>query len=140
MLSSPVLKQLPRMRTPSQAAVAWFEIPATDLIRAKAFYEAILGTSFHDLELPNGLKMALFPTDPDGLGGALCQHPGFYFPGNQGPLVYLNANPDLQFVLDRVEGAGGKVLVPKTQVSEEYGHMAVFQDSEGNRIALHSVG
>ena len=127
------------MRTPSQTAVAWFEIPATDLARAKTFYETILNATFTDLDLANGLKMALFPVDADGIGGALSQHKDFYFPGNQGPVVYLNANPDLQAVLDRVEGAGGKVVMPKTQISEENGYMALFQDSEGNRMALHSV-
>ena len=127
------------MRTPSQSAISWFEIPVADLVRAKTFYENILGVTFQELNLANGLKMALFPVDADGIGGALAQHKDFYFPGNQGPVVYLNANPDLQTVLDRVESAGGKVLMPKTQISEENGHMALFQDSEGNRIALHSV-
>ena len=127
------------IRTPSQSAVSWFEIPAADISRAKKFYEAILGVTLQDLELGNGLKMAVFPTEPDGIGGALAQHPEFYFPGHQGSLVYLNANPGIQPILDRVEGAGGKVLVPRTQISEDYGYMAVFQDSEGNRVALHSV-
>ena len=56
-----------------------------------------------------------------------------------GPLIYLNANPDVQHVLNKVEKAGGKILVPKTQISPEYGFMAVFIDTEGNRIALHSM-
>jgi hypothetical protein len=57
----------------------------------------------------------------------------------EGPLLYLNANPDVQIILDKVEAAGGKILVPKTEISPEYGTMAVFFDTEGNRIALHSV-
>jgi len=56
-----------------------------------------------------------------------------------GPLVYLNANPDVQHVLDKIPGAGGSVMVPKTEISPEYGYMAVFIDTEGNRVALHSV-
>jgi len=51
----------------------------------------------------------------------------------------LNGNPDVQIILDRIEAAGGQILVPKTEISPEYGHMAVFLDSEGNRIALHSI-
>ena len=74
------------------------------------------------------------------LGGALAEHSEFYFPGNQGTLVYLNGDPDLQAVLDRLEASGGRVLVPKTQISPEYGHMAIFEDSEGNRVALQSAG
>jgi predicted enzyme related to lactoylglutathione lyase len=54
-------------------------------------------------------------------------------------LIYLNGNPDVQNVLDKVEAAGGKIVVPKTQISPEYGYMAVFIDTEGNRVALHSV-
>ena len=38
-----------------------------------------------------------------------------------------------------MEAAGGKVMVPKTEISPEYGYMAVFVDTEGNRIGLHSV-
>lgn len=118
----------------------WVEIPANDLKRAKKFYEAIFEVTLQDMELANGLKMALFPVQEGGVGGALCEHKDFYKPGHEGPLVYLSANPDLQHVLNRIKEQGGKELVPKTQISEEYGYMAVFEDCEGNRIALHSNG
>jgi len=75
-----------------------------------------------------------------GVGGALSYSPGFYSPSaTEGTLVYLNANPDVQIVLDRIEAAGGKIALPKTEISPEHGHMAVFIDTEGNRVALHSV-
>jgi uncharacterized protein len=121
-------------------AISWFEIPATDLDRARKFYETILGISMIELETPQ-LKMRLFPIDDVmGVGGALCDSGGFHKPSaTEGPLIYLNANPDLQNVLDKVEKAGGKIVVPKTQISPEYGYMAVLIDTEGNRIALHSV-
>jgi predicted enzyme related to lactoylglutathione lyase len=125
------------MRT-MKNALNWFEIPARDIKRAKAFYEAIFDVQLGDTVLANNLKMALFPTETGTVGGALCEHPDFYHPGYQGPLVYLNGNPDLQIVLDRIPRFGGKVLVPKTQISEQYGYMAVFEDTEGNRLALHS--
>ncbi len=119
-------------------AVSWFEIPAKDLQRAKAFYEVIFKTKLGEMVLANNLKMALFPTETGTVGGALCEHHEFYHPGHEGPLVYLNGSPDLQKVLDRVEAHGGKVIVPKRQISDDYGFMAVFEDCEGNRIALHS--
>lgn len=122
-------------------AISWFEIPAADLDRAQKFYEAIFGVSLIPLDLPN-IQMRMFPVeDPQtGIGGALSKAEGFYKPSStDGPLIYLNANPDLQRVLDKVEEAGGKILVPKTEISPEYGHMAVFIDSEGNRVALHSI-
>ena len=121
-------------------AISWFEIPATNLDRAQRFYETILGIQLNKLDLPN-IKMRMFPTESqDGVGGSLCDSGGFHKPSaTEGPLLYLNANPDVQQVLDRVESAGGKILVPKTEISSEFGHMAVIIDSEGNRIALHSV-
>ena len=121
-------------------AISWFEIPATDLARAQKFYEAIFGVSLIPLDLPN-IKMRMFPLeDMMGVGGALCDSGGFHKPSaTDGPLIYLNANPDLQLVLDRIENAGGKIMVPKTEISPEYGYMAVLIDTEGNRIGLHSV-
>ena len=119
-------------------AVSWFEIPTTDLSRAMQFYESIFAIHMEQMEFPNGLKMVLFPTEEDAIGGALVHFPDFYKTGSEGPLVYLNGGDDLQVVLDRVDPNGGKTVVPKTQISEEYGHMAVFLDTEGNRIALFS--
>lgn len=122
-------------------AISWFEIPTTDIDRAQKFYENIFGISMMPLEFPN-IKMRMFPLDDmmTDVGGALVDSGGFHkASATDGPLIYLNANPDVQNVLDKVEAAGGKISVPKTQISPEYGYMAVFEDTEGNRIALHSV-
>jgi uncharacterized protein len=121
-------------------AISWFEIPTTNLDRAQQFYEAIFGIKLVQLDLPN-IKMRMFPLDyQHGVGGSLCDSGGFHKPSaTDGPLLYLNANPDVQTILDRVESAGGKILVPKTQISPAFGHMAVILDCEGNRIALHST-
>jgi uncharacterized protein len=122
-------------------AISWFEIPTTDLQRAKKFYEFIFDMQMVPLDLPQ-IQMRMFPiTDmANGVGGSLCYSGGFHSPSeNLGPLIYLNANPDVQIILDRIEKAGGRILVPKTQISPEYGYMAAFIDSEGNRIGLHSV-
>ena len=122
-------------------AISWFEIPATDLERAQKFYEAIFDMQMVPLDLPN-IKMRMFPLEDmqNGVGGALVDSGGFHKPsGTDGPLIYLNGNPDVQQVLNKVEAAGGKIMVPKTEISPEYGFMAVIIDSEGNRIALHNV-
>jgi uncharacterized protein len=121
-------------------AISWFEIPASDLSRAQKFYETIFEVSMNTLDLPN-IKMRMFPLeDMVGVGGSVVDSGGFHIPSDTaGPLIYLNANPDVQYVLDKVEAAGGKILVPKTQISEEFGYMAVVLDTEGNRIGLHSV-
>lgn len=121
-------------------AISWFEIPASDLDRATKFYEAIFGVTLIVMDLPN-IKMRMFPiTDNMGVGGAVVDSGGFHRPSaTDGPLIYLNGNPDVQGVLDKVEAAGGKIMVPKTEISPEYGYMAVILDTEGNRIGLHSV-
>src|SRR3954471_20349977 len=95
-------------------AISWFEIPATDLDRAQKFYESIFQISLIPMDLPN-LKMRMFPLeDMMGVGGAVCEEEGFYKPSaTDGPMIYLNANPDVQNVLDRIEKAGGKIIVPK---------------------------
>ena len=121
-------------------AISWFEIPTLDIDRAQQFYEEIFDIRMITLDLAN-IKMRMFPIDnPMNIGGALTFNSEFYRPSaTDGPLIYLNGNPDLQKVLDKVEGAGGQILVPKTQISPEYGFMGVFLDSEGNRVGLHSV-
>lgn len=123
-------------------AISWFEIPTTDIDRAQKFYETIFNMKMNPLEFQN-IKMRMFPIDNpmEGIGGTLVQMTGdFYKPsGTDGVLIYLDGNPDVQIILDRIEAAGGKILVPKTAISDEYGDMAVFMDTEGNRIALHNI-
>lgn len=123
-----------------QNAISWFEIPATDLARAAKFYESIFGVSLIVMDMAN-IKMRMFPLeDMMGVGGAIVDSGGFHKPSaTDGPLIYLNGNPDLQQVLDKVEAAGGKVVMPKTEISPEYGFMGLFIDTEGNRIGLHSI-
>src|SRR5215471_1962183 len=112
-------------------AISWFEIPTTNIDRAQKFYETVFEISMIPLDMPQ-LQMRLFPVeDPMNIGGALTYNKEFYKPSaTDGPLVYLNGNPDVQMILDRIEGAGGKIIVPKTQISPEYGYMAVFIDTE----------
>jgi uncharacterized protein len=128
-------------QTAMKNAISWFEIPTTDIERAQKFYETIFQIKLAPLETDN-FKMRMFPLDDpmNGVGGTLVKTDGFHVPSaTDGPLIYLNGNPDVQIIVDRIEAAGGKVIVPKTKISDEYGYMAVFIDTEGNRIALHSV-
>jgi predicted enzyme related to lactoylglutathione lyase len=122
-------------------AISWFEIPTINLYRAQQFYEAIFGIELIPMETES-FKMCVFPIEDPmaGIGGCLINTDGFHKPSStDGPLIYLNANPDVQIVLEKVEAAGGKIIVPKTKISPEYGYMGVFIDSEGNRIGLHSI-
>lgn len=122
-------------------AISWFEIPATDIDRAQKFYETIFQIKMQPMDFP-GVKMRMFPIDDPmkGIGGTIIDTGGFHKPSaTDGPLIYLNGNPDLQIILDRVVEAGGQILVPKKIISDDYGDMGVFMDTEGNRIALHNV-
>lgn len=122
-------------------AISWFELPTVDLGRAQKFYESIFDIEMMPIDLPN-IQMRMFPLEDmqNGVGGALCKAEGFFkSSATDGPLIYLDANPDVQNILDKVEAAGGKIIVPKTEISPEYGFMGVFIDTEGNRVGLHSV-
>ena len=124
-----------------QHAISWFEIPSSDLKRAQQFYETIFGISLFPMDM-EGIQMRMFPIDDPatGIGGAVVYSEGFHTPtATDGVLIYLNGNPDLQSVLGKVEAAGGKILLPKTQIAPEYGYMGIFLDTEGNRIGLHSI-
>ena len=122
-------------------AISWFEIPAKDINRAQKFYETIFDITMTRIDLAQ-IQMRLFPIEnPMNIGGAVVYNDKFYKPSStDGPLVYLNGNPDLRNILGRIEAAGGKIIVPKTQISPDHGYMALFIDTEGNRMALHSIG
>lgn len=116
----------------------WFEIPVTDLARAKHFYQVAFSFHMHEMEMM-GMQMAMFPGE-DGSGkayGALVKSDN-HIPSAEGALIYLNANPDMNPVLERIESTGGQVILPKTAISPEMGYMAFFIDSEGNKMGLHS--
>jgi len=118
--------------------INWFEIPVSSYDRAKAFYESLFSITMETLELGGAFKMGLFPSTKHNEGGAICFHPEFYFPGNQGPLIYLDASPNLSIVAARVEELGGRLLIQPRQITVERGYMALMQDTEGNRIALQA--
>jgi hypothetical protein len=124
------------------SAITWFQIPALDIARAKAFYETICGYPLEKMEVPPPMKMLAFPGDwrAGAVGGALIAGEGAV-PSATGTAVFLNANPDLQAVLDRVEGAGGSILMPKTAIGmDDAGYFAMIADTEGNTVGLHSQG
>ena len=124
----------------SENTVNWFEIPVSDMDRAQKFYETIFGIEMQKMPMPE-FEMVAFPMEMGNgtVHGALCKHE-MYTPSADGVTLYLNANPSIQDVIDRIEPAGGKIVIPKTQITEEIGYMALFMDSEGNRLALHANG
>ena len=122
---------------PSHAnPVNWFEIPVSDMAQAKTFYEAVLGLEITETEMgPN--KMGWFPMEMGAAGsaGTLIMGEG-YIPSREGPLVYLHVDK-IDPTLAAIEEGGGKTLSPRMP-SVEHGCIAHVEDSEGNRVALHS--
>lgn len=84
-----------------------------------------------------GILMGWFPLSENGPSGSLVKHQS-YIPSQKGSLLYFTS-VDINTELNRVEDAGGTVYQHKTQISPEHGYMGVFMDTEGNRIALHSL-
>jgi predicted enzyme related to lactoylglutathione lyase len=119
-------------------AINWFEISVEDMGRAKHFYQVVFSMHMEETEMM-GMKMTYFPAEMGNgkVSGALVQG-SMHKPSAEGAVLYLNGNPDLNDVLSKVESVGGKVLMPKQEISPEIGYMAFFMDSEGNRIGLHS--
>ncbi len=117
--------------------ISWIEIPVTNMDRAKVFYEKTFDFEIKVMDF-GGTKMGWFPNAGAAYGatGTLIQQES-YVPSYEGSVVYFSSE-DVQIELDRIEAAGGKVLQGKTQISPEHGFMGLFEDSEGNRIALHS--
>lgn len=116
--------------------INWFEIPVSDFDRAEKFYNDIFVIKLHREQMGNFL-MGFFPYEAGAASGAIVIGDG-YIPADHGTLIYFNGGDDLSGILSRVESAGGKVLFPKTLIAEQIGYFAVFTDTEGNKLALHS--
>ena len=116
--------------------IAIFEIPATDISRAITFYQNILDLDIQELEFP-GMHMGLFPTDNQMNTGVILKAED-YIPSSLGVTIYFHAGDDLQRVLDKIEENGGRITVPKTAHADGNEFFAMFIDSEGNRMGLHS--
>lgn len=113
--------------------VNWVEIPVIDQQRAKVFYSMVLGVEFYDMTLGD-LHYSIFPEQD----GALVRGRG-YQPSQTGTLIYLNGGADLAVPLAKVGRSGGAVMLNKTFLSKEAGCIGIFIDTEGNKMAFHSM-
>ncbi|MDY7395069.1 VOC family protein [Aureibaculum sp. 2210JD6-5] len=116
--------------------ISIFEIPATDISRAIGFYQEILGINIEKMDFPE-MEMGLFPYQDQLVTGVIMKGEG-YQPSSEGVTIYLNGGDNLQVILDKVDENGGKTIIPKTPHADESGFFAIFHDSEGNKIGLHS--
>lgn len=116
--------------------ISIFEIPATDISRAVKFYQAILDINIEIMDM-EGMQMGLLPFEGQNVIGTIMKGEG-YIPSPNGVTIYLNGGDNLKTILNKVENNGGKIIVPKTLHGDESGYFAIFLDTEGNRIGLHS--
>ena len=119
-------------------SINWFEIPSTDFDRAVTFYGTILDAPLHREVIagaPNGIFAYEQNAAHEAISGAVIHSPNAK-PSMGGTTAYLNCAGKLDIVLGRVEAAGGKVLLPKTDIG--FGHIALIVDTEGNKVGLHS--
>jgi hypothetical protein len=116
--------------------ISIFEIPATDISRAIHFYTEILGVEIERLDFGE-MEMGLFPYENQKVTGVIMKGET-YEPSASGVTIYLNGGDDLQIILDKVQANGGKIIIPKTPHADESGYFAIFHDSEGNKMGLHS--
>ncbi|WP_341225393.1 VOC family protein [uncultured Arcticibacterium sp.] len=116
--------------------VSLFEIPATDISRAVDFYQAILDIHIEKMEMP-GMELGIFPYEEQMVTGVIMKSED-HKPSADGVTIYLNGGDNLQYILDKVEKNGGKVLLPKTPHADNVGYFALFLDTEGNKLGLNS--
>ncbi len=132
MVNSSVTKNVKNMKS----YISIFEIPATDIARAIGFYQEILGVKIERMDFPD-IQMGLLPYEEQMVTGVIIKGKD-YQPSANGVTIYLNGGENLQTILDKVEANGGKIIVPKTPHADEVGYFAIFHDSEGNKMGLHS--
>ncbi|MEQ8675687.1 MAG: VOC family protein [Aggregatilineales bacterium] len=120
------------------SALTWFEIPSADFDRAVDFYSTVIGKPLHKQDF-NGVPNGIFPYEQGkGIGGSVVFSEE-YTPSAESFIIYLDAESEanLDAMLTRIESAGGKVLMPKTHIGVP-GHIALFMDTEGNRVGLNA--
>jgi uncharacterized protein len=126
-----------KTENPMNNVISIIEVPVTDLQRATEFYQALLQVKIEQVEMGD-TQMGIIPNEVGTVNAVLVKG-NDYVPTTEGAVIYWNAGKDLQIMLERIEKNGGKVLVPKTEISPEMGFFALFIDTEGNKLGLHSI-
>lgn len=119
----------------AKIAINWFDIPVTDMARAKGFYETVFQTTLQSMEAPEG-EIFAFIYDDQPMGALSVSEENQ--PTQNGQLMYFDAQDDIDGMLSRVTAAGGTIVLPKTAIGP-YGFIAQLIDTEGNKLALHTM-
>ncbi|MBV8620180.1 MAG: VOC family protein [Curvibacter sp.] len=123
---------------PALRAINWFEIPCTDLARAQAFYETVLGRPLLRRDDMGGDPIAVFSYSLPATGGCLICGPGRHPSADHGTRIYLDCAPGLDTAVSRVAAAGGRVIDACIELPQDIGFIANVLDTEGNTVGLHA--
>lgn len=111
--------------------LVWVDIPASDLNRAKGFYEAVLETPL--IEDNNGLQtMQMIPS----ANGAMCGHlyAGKPATAGDGITAHLSVSGELADAMARIKAGGGEVV--SDIISLPSGAFFYARDTEGNSLGI----
>ena len=114
--------------------LVWADIPVADMQRAMKFYGHVLQTEL--IQPFPGQPVAVPPPDMGPAAFDLAMGDDFKPGDSAGPRIYLSSLGDIEAMAKRVEEAGGRVVMPPTDMGEMVGWIAAFIDSEGNRIGI----
>ena len=109
--------------------VSWFEVVGQDGQKLRNFYADVFGWQF---QMPEGLEGVDYGmTDPSqtGIGGGIGTTPA-----GAGHATFYVEVDDPQATLDKIESAGGKVVMPVTEMPMVT--LAQFEDPEGHLVGL----
>ena len=119
----------------SMSNIAYFEVPADDLKRAKKFYTEILGWEFNPSQVPN-IPVEYWNISTGKSAKDTLNMGGLYQRKEQSSRILMYAVvDDIDTALQKVEKLGGKVLSPKISL-DTVGNLVTVIDSEGNLIGL----
>lgn len=115
-------------------AIVHFEIPADDVARAQKFYQQAFGWKISDPFKMDYFFVETRKKGEEGINGGLMQRK---MPGQ--PFMNYIAVKDIDASLKKVEGAGGSICMPKTEIGAGMGWIAAFKDTEGNMMGFHQA-
>lgn len=121
--------------------VVHFEIPADDLVRAKAFYGAVFGWEVPSTPMPGGGEytsavttavdpQTQLPLEPGAINGGLTARA----PEMPAPVITIDVEA-INDTLAEITANGGTTVLPRTEIPG-MGAFAYFTDPEGNVMGL----
>ena len=112
------------------SGIVWFEIPADNPERAKAFYGNLFGWKINPFPGTSDYSHIDTGGADDTPDGALKRRKHA-----QEPVVNYVGVDSVDKFADKIAKLGGKICMAKTAVPQ-MGYFAICQDTEGNEFAL----